>query len=215
MDYFGNSIPANGAYDVGAAEYGGGPPPPPTDTPVPTDTPEPVPTDTPGGPTDTPAPPTDTPIPPTDTPVPPTDTPAPTNTPGSGGNLALNQPATASSVEGSQWPPGAAVDGDPVSYWRSEFGSKLAAEWIRVDLGAAYDVSHVVLDWDSNYAIVYSVDVSLNDADWTTVYSTSSGNGGVDDITFGVISARYVRMYSTDWNHAKARCKLDEFEVYE
>jgi hypothetical protein len=65
-DFFGNSIP-NGAYDIGAHEYGGGPPP--TDTPVPpTDTP--APTNTPGGPTDTPVPPTDTPE------------PTPTNTPG-------------------------------------------------------------------------------------------------------------------------------------
>jgi hypothetical protein len=97
QDFFGNAIPSNGLYDIGAHEYGGAPPDPtdtpepPTDTPVPptdtpepppTDTPEPPPTDTPGGPTDTPAPPTDTPVPPTDTPVPPTDTPVPpTDTP--------------------------------------------------------------------------------------------------------------------------------------
>jgi hypothetical protein len=52
QDFFGNSIPANEIYDVGAHEYDGGPPPP-TDTPAPTNTP--------GGPTDTPVPPTDTP----------------------------------------------------------------------------------------------------------------------------------------------------------
>jgi len=83
-DFFGNAIPANGVYDIGAYEADGSPPSP-TDTPVPpTDTPIP-PTDTPGPtptPTDTPLPPTDTPIPPTDTPAPPTDTPTPTATPG-------------------------------------------------------------------------------------------------------------------------------------
>jgi hypothetical protein len=45
-DFYGNAIP-NGAFDIGAHEYGGAPPP----------------TETPGGPTDTPVPPTDTPEP--------------------------------------------------------------------------------------------------------------------------------------------------------
>jgi subtilisin len=45
-DFFGNAIP-NGAYDIGANEYGGAP----------------VPTPTPGGPTATPVPPTATPTP--------------------------------------------------------------------------------------------------------------------------------------------------------
>jgi hypothetical protein len=98
QDYFGNSIPQGGGYDIGAHETAGGPPPPtdtpapPTDTPIPpTDTPVP-PTDTPGGPTDTPEPPpTDTPIPPTDTPEPPpTDTPEPPPTSTPGGSTVMH-----------------------------------------------------------------------------------------------------------------------------
>jgi hypothetical protein len=54
QDFFGNAIPANDVYDIGAHEYGS--------VPAPTNTPAP-PTNTPGGPTDTPIPPTITPTP--------------------------------------------------------------------------------------------------------------------------------------------------------
>ncbi len=69
-DYFGNTIPQGGAYDIGFHETGGAGGP--TATPV-------APTNTPGGPTNTPVPPTNTPTtaPPTNTPTtaPPTPTP--------------------------------------------------------------------------------------------------------------------------------------------
>jgi hypothetical protein len=194
-----------------------GGPPPPTDTPAPpTDTPPP-PTDTPIPPTDTPPPPTSTPGGPTDTPAPPTDTPAPTNTPGSGGNLALNKPVEVSSVQ-SGFPGSNAVDGNTTTYWRTlKIGPQdpRDPEWIKVDLGTSYSVSQVVLVFVNKYASAYEIQVSENGSDWTTVYSTTSGDGGTDVINFGAASARYVRMYATVWPDTREGHWLAEFEVYE
>jgi hypothetical protein len=192
-DYFGNAIPQGTAYDIGAYEYGGGPPPPPTDTPIPTDTPEPPPTNTPGGPTDTPEP--------------------PTATPGGGTNLALSKPTETSSVEGDAV--GAnAVDGDMGTIWRSKKQSQLPSEWIKVDLEGVYTIDQVVLRWSAFYATEYTIQVSENGSDWSTVYSTSSGDGGDDVVSFAATDARYVMMDSTNWNNQSERCWLPEYEVY-
>lgn len=84
---------------------------------------------------------------------------------------------------------------------------------IYVDLGAQYNISEVVLDWETAYASAYQIQVSNDAVNWTTVYSTTTGTGGVD--TIGGLSAvgRYVRMYGTQrgtaWGYS-----LWEFSVY-
>ena len=59
----------------------------------------------------------------------------------------------------------------------------------------------------------YQIQVSSNATSWATVYSTTAGDGGLDEITFATASARYVRMYGiqrgTQWGYS-----LWEFEVY-
>jgi len=85
-------------------------------------------------------------------------------------------------------------------------------EWITIDLGQNYSINKVILRWEA-YGINYRIDVSTNNSTWTTVYTTTSGDGGTDEITFPTTTARYVRMYGTlrgtDWGYS-----LFEFEVY-
>ena len=61
--------------------------------------------------------------------------------------------------------------------------------------------------------ILLQVQVSTDGTNWTAVYSTTSGTGGVQNITFTAANARYVRMYgtqrATSWGYS-----LYEFEVY-
>ena len=113
-------------------------------------------------------------------------------------NIALNKPATASSVEAPEYAASYAVDGR----WNSRWSSKHSdPQWIRVDLGASYDIVRVILDWERAYGKSYKIQVSDNDTDWTDtdVYSTTDGNGDVDNIAFSpAVSARYVRMYGTE-----------------
>jgi len=146
----------------------------------------------------------------------PTPSPAPSPTPVPA-NLALNQPVTVSSSQDSSHGGAQAVDGDLATSWQSKLvkgkrGS--SSEWITVDLGGNASINEVVLEWDANYATSYIIRVSNDANSWTTVFSTSSGNGGNDTISLSVASARYVRMESTAWSDANIRNWLKEFEVY-
>jgi hypothetical protein len=130
-----------------------------------------------------------------------------------GPNLALNKPVSASSAQ-ADYPASNAVDGDAATYWRTAFKSSLSEEWIEVDLGGVFSIDQVVLNWNSYYAISYTVQVSEDDSNWATVYSTTAGDGGVDTIDFSPASARYVMLHSTAWSQKFNHCWLNEFEVY-
>ncbi|AWS47017.1 penicillin acylase family protein [Streptosporangium sp. 'caverna'] len=89
------------------------------------------------------------------------------------------------------YPASAAVDGDPTTRWGSGWNDN---QYLQVDLGSAKTVARAVLRWESAYGSAYSIQTSANGSTWTTVYSTTTGNGGVDNVTFSPVSARYVRM---------------------
>jgi anti-anti-sigma factor len=109
-------------------------------------------------------------------------------------DLALGRPVVASSVQSSSYPASQAVDGSLSTRWSSAFSDP---QWIYVDLGSTHNISKVVLDWETAYAKAYRIQVSNDAANWTTIYSTSTGTGGVNDLTGLHGSGRYVRMYGT------------------
>jgi hypothetical protein len=120
-----------------------------------------------------------------------------TSTGSSGGtssNLALNKTATASSVTGTNTA-SLAVDSDTTgTRWESAYSDP---QWISVDLGANHSITGAKLSWETAAAKAYSIQVSTDNTNWTTVYSESTGTGGVENITFNATTARYVRMYGT------------------
>ena len=124
-------------------------------------------------------------------------------------NIALNQPATASSVQSSSYPASAAVDGDLTTRWSSAFSDP---QWITVDLGSVQNVTRVRLNWENASAESYSIQLSPDNTTWTTVYTTTNGPGSINDLA-ALGSGRYVRMYSTQRNTAYGN-SLWEFEVY-
>ncbi|HYF62738.1 MAG TPA: discoidin domain-containing protein [Herpetosiphonaceae bacterium] len=147
--------------------------------------------------------------------TPPTATPPPTatktpgpSTPVPGANLALNKPATASSIEGAGLEAGKAVDGSGTTRWASATSDP---QWIRIDLGAA-TVNRVVLRWEAAYARGYRVEISADGNAWTALYSTSTGDGGIDDLAVAG-SGRFLRVYgtqrATQWGYS-----LWEIEVF-
>lgn len=129
-------------------------------------------------------------------------------------NLALGKTVEASSNEQpSQWyagEPSDVCDGDMGTRWSSEYSDP---QWIYVDLGASYWINRVVLYWETAYGKSYEIQVSNDASNWTTVFSTTSGNGGIDDITFTSTHDRYVRMYGTE-RGTNYGYSLWEFEVY-
>ena len=63
----------------------------------------------------------------------------------------------------------------------------------------------------NRYATAYSIQTSTDGMNWTTVYSTSSGDGGTDTISFLPTTACYVRLYTTAWTNEIEDTYLDEF----
>lgn len=107
--------------------------------------------------------------------------------------LSLAKTATASSVEsGTSFVASNAFDGDATTRWSSAYSDP---QWLSVDLGAAYPISHVNIAWENAYGTGYQLQTSLDGVTWTTMYTTSTGDGGVDDITGLSSTGRYVRMY--------------------
>jgi hypothetical protein len=110
--------------------------------------------------------------------------------------LSQGKPATASSLESSSYPAGNAFDGNLTSTrWASKEG--VDPQWLRVDLGASASISRVKLSWEAAYGKAYTIQVSSDGTTWTTIYSTTTGNGGTDDLTGLTGTGRYVRVYGT------------------
>jgi hypothetical protein len=129
----------------------------------------------------------------------------------SGGiNLALNQPVTASSIYSPIYPATQAVDGNLSTRWSSQFSDP---QWIYVDLGGLYNINEVKLTWEAAYGKAYQIQVSNDATNWTTIYSISTGTGGVNDLTGLSGAGRFVRMYGTQRGTGNGY-SLWEFEVY-
>ncbi|MGI5238370.1 discoidin domain-containing protein [Dactylosporangium sp. CA-139066] len=108
-------------------------------------------------------------------------------------DLARGRPVTVSSTDDPGRPGGAAVDGSSATRWSSAYSDP---QWIAVDLGAAYPLSRVRLNWETAYGRAYQIQTSPDGSAWSTVYSTTTGDGGVDDIALSG-NGRYVRVYGT------------------
>jgi beta-glucosidase-like glycosyl hydrolase len=118
---------------------------------------------------------------------------------GSGGgscgttNAALNKTATASSTENVGTPPSAAVDGNTGTRWSS---APSDPQWLQVDLGTSQTVCQVGLNWEAAYATAFQIQTSPDGTNWTSIYSTTTGTGGVQTLSVAG-TGRYVRVYGT------------------
>lgn len=126
------------------------------------------------------------------------------------GNLARNRPTTASSTETANFPASLATDGDPGTRWSSAYSNP---QWLQVDLGSNQAVNRVVLRWEAAYGKAFQIQLSDDTTTWRTVYSTTTGAGGVQDLTGLTGSGRYIRVYGTQRGTTYGY-SLYEFEVY-
>ena len=115
----------------------------------------------------------------------------------------------ASSNENSTLGPANAVDGNLSTRWSSGFSDP---QWIRVDLGQTYNISHVTLNWEAAYGRAYQIQTSPDGNTWTTIFSTTTGDGGTDDLAV-TGTGRYIRMYGTQ-RATQYGYSLFEFQVY-
>ncbi|GAA5069030.1 acyl-homoserine lactone acylase PvdQ [Thermocatellispora tengchongensis] len=123
---------------------------------------------------------------------------------------AAGATATASSTQNFLYPAARAIDGDPGTRWSSASGDD---QYLQVDLGSVKSVARAILRWEAAYGSAYAIRASADGSSWTTVYSTTTGNGGVDNVSFAPVQARYVRMQgvkrATSYGYS-----LYEFELY-
>ena len=108
-------------------------------------------------------------------------------------NLALNKTATASSA---LTPALNAVDGNAGTRWESAHGISLS--WLSVDLGASYNLSSVVIDWEAANAANYEVQGSVNGTAWNNIATRTGGTFGArTDTVVTSGTYRYVRINCT------------------
>ncbi|MEO6148537.1 MAG: discoidin domain-containing protein, partial [Mucilaginibacter sp.] len=123
-------------------------------------------------------------------------------------NLALNKLASASSSFND---PQLSIDGNIGTRW-----SVAAAgdnEWYKVDLGKNETVGRVDIKWEGAYATDYAIQVSTDDAVYTSVFSTTTSTGGDVSHSFTPVDARYVKILL---NKAALPYPMSfwEFEIY-
>ncbi|MGI8664831.1 MAG: discoidin domain-containing protein [Jatrophihabitans sp.] len=124
--------------------------------------------------------------------------------------LSQGMPATASSTENASFPASAAVDGNTTgTRWSSAFSDP---QWLQVDLGASATISQVTLTWEAAYGKSFQIQTSPDASTWTSIYSTSTGAGGTQNLTVSG-TGRYVRMYGTV-RGTPYGYSLWEFQVY-
>jgi azurin len=100
-----------------------------------------------------------------------------------------------------------AVDGDPETRWESNHAVDPA--FLTIDLGQAYNLSQVVIDWEAANAANYTIQGSNNNSSWTTLATRTGGSFGDRTDTVAISGIyRYVRMSGTtrsvgnDWGYS-------------
>ena len=110
---------------------------------------------------------------------------------------------SASSIQSEDFKPGYLADGDTGTRWSSQPKDQ---EWVLVDLGKVVGITGFTLHWEHAYASKYSLLVSPDARNWTTVYENEDSDGQMDDIYIRPVSGRYVRLETraraTGWGHS-------------
>ncbi|HEX9934276.1 MAG TPA: discoidin domain-containing protein, partial [bacterium] len=109
-------------------------------------------------------------------------------------NWALNRPVTASSIE-TGYDPEDAVDGDVKSRWSTDYSDP---QWIQIDLGETVPIERILLQWETAYGKAYTIQISDDQTAWTTLFTETKGDGGMDDIQNSSGTGRYVRLVGTE-----------------
>jgi CxxC motif-containing protein (DUF1111 family) len=99
--------------------------------------------------------------------------------------------ATTSGTERDELSAAAAIDHDDNTRWASQFADD---QWLTLDFGASKPIDRVRINWENAHASQYLLQVSDDNAHWTTIKTVNDSAGGVED--FGNLggNGRYLRM---------------------
>ena len=114
-----------------------------------------------------------------------------------------------SSIQSEEYQAAYLADGDLKTRWSSQPEDE---EWVLIDLGKVVEITGFTLHWEHAYASKYSLLVSPEGRDWTTVYINNDGDGNMDDVYIRPVAGRYVRLETraraTGWGYS-----LWEFDI--
>ncbi|TFW30180.1 c-type cytochrome [Duganella callida] len=99
--------------------------------------------------------------------------------------------AMTSSYERGDLDAPAAIDGKDNTRWGSGFSDN---EWLTLDFGQSQTINRVKINWENAHATEYELQVSDDNAHWTTLKHVSGSAGGVEDLTGLSGQGRYLRM---------------------
>jgi CxxC motif-containing protein (DUF1111 family) len=99
--------------------------------------------------------------------------------------------ATASSMERGDLSGAAAIDHDAGTRWGSGFTDN---EYLTLDFGSSKLITRVRIDWENAHATQYLLQVSDDNANWTTIKSVDNSQGGTEDLTGLNGQGRYLRV---------------------
>jgi hypothetical protein len=136
-------------------------------------------------------------------------------------NLGVGKKIVASSVTTDDYPPTAANDGDPYTYWEST--AKQFPQTLTLDLGSQQPISRVLLRlppqtaWEKREQIV-AVSASVDGNSYAELAPAQSltfdpASDNAVEVTFTSATARYVRITVTG-NTSWAAAQISEFEVF-
>ena len=119
-------------------------------------------------------------------------------------NLALNKTATASTQYSASLAPSYAVDGGvgKTSRWSSDYKNNgldadgnIIPQWIKVDLGAAYHIDEILVNFEASYAQEFTISGSLDDSDYFVIREVNDGTKDENHYTdLGGKEARYIKL---------------------
>ena len=110
-----------------------------------------------------------------------------------------------------------AVDENYDTYWLSEGNDDVQSKCnqsLTVDLGQAYTLGRVLLQWQVEYGNIWDLQVSSDGKNFKTVYRQLQGNGEDEDIRFYAENVRYVRMQGILMGRGSGY-SIRELKVYE
>nr|WP_229256455.1 di-heme oxidoredictase family protein [Duganella lactea] len=110
---------------------------------------------------------------------------------------------TASGSERGDLGPTAAIDHNQGTRWGSLFSDD---QNLTLDFGVSKPINRVHIEWENAHATRYWLQVSEDNANWTTIKTVDNSAGGIEDWTGLAAQGRYLRMQgvkrSTDYGYS-------------
>ncbi|MDE6513131.1 MAG: discoidin domain-containing protein [Muribaculaceae bacterium] len=124
-------------------------------------------------------------------------------------NLAAGKQARASSYVGGN-SADKAFDLNPDTRWESAGAD---GEWLAVDLGSAFVLNRVVINWEAAYASSFAVETSMDGLNWYQAAEVTAGRGGREEVLLPEMPASELRIVCRKRATAYGN-SIYELEVY-